>query len=177
MNHSKSRSPEKISPSKRSPVKSPTNEGSASHSTFDLNIFNHSPSKKGESSKQMRVPKNITFQNLVYNQEWSEHQPTQKISFNHQIEFGFLTEGQYFGSRVVLDEGALRNYIKTSKDKIKDLLRPAQLAHRQTLNERLKTGFIKANVIKPEKKAKSDSDSDNSAGEEVSQMSIMEDLM
>jgi len=75
-----------------------------------------------------------------------------------------------------LDDGALRNYIKTSKEKIKDLLRPPQLAHRQTLNDRLKTGFIKANVIKPEKKAKSDSDSDNS-GEVISQLSFMEDLM
>jgi len=77
---------------------------------------------------------------------------------------------------VVLDEGALRNYIKTSKEKIKDLLRAPQLAHRQSLNERLKTGFIKANVIKPEKKPRSDSDSEE-AGDEISQLSIMEELM
>jgi hypothetical protein len=53
-------------------VRSPIKE-SVSQSTLDLNIFNHSPSKKGENNNKLRSPKNITFQNLVYNQEWSEH--------------------------------------------------------------------------------------------------------
>jgi hypothetical protein len=70
----------------------------------------------------------------------------------------------------------LRNYIKTSKDKLKDLLRPPHLTHRQTLNERLKVGFIKANVVIPEPKVKSDS-SDDSNNEEESELSIMGDLM
>ena len=77
---------------------------------------------------------------------------------------------------MVLEEGALRNYIKTSKERIKDLLRPPQLSHRQTLNDRLKAGFIKANVVKPEKKPKSDSESEQSV-ENISQLSFMDELM
>ena len=60
MSHSTSKSPDKISPSKRSTVISPIGE-SVSQSTLDLNIFNHSPSKKGESINKLRSPKNITF--------------------------------------------------------------------------------------------------------------------
>ena len=64
----------------------------------------------------------MTYQNLVYNNHWSEHQPTKNLVFRHHIEFGFLTEGQYVASRVVLDDGAVKNFIKASHNKVKDIL-------------------------------------------------------
>ena len=63
---------------------------------------------------------NITYQNFVFNDQWTEHQPTKVLTFKHHIDFGVLTEGQYLSSRVVLDEGAIKTFIKTSKDNIKE---------------------------------------------------------
>lgn len=93
---------------------------------------------------QMHSPykQTTTFQNLVHNEHWTEHQPTKNISFRHHIEFGFLTEGQYIASRVVLDDGAIKNFIKTSQTKIKGILNAKQFPLKHTLTKTMKTGYI-----------------------------------
>ena len=101
----------------------------------------------------------ITYQNYVFNKKWSEHQPIERLTFKHHIEFTVLNEGQYIASRVVLDEGAIKNYIKSSKDKIRGWLQPPKYGLRQSLTSTMKAGFIKT---QGERHKGSQENSDNS---------------
>ncbi|CDW89869.1 UNKNOWN [Stylonychia lemnae] len=76
-----------------------------------LNVRHKSPATGKDFS--------ITFQNLVLNEKWTEHQKTNQISYKHHIVFEKLQEGSYFGSRIVLDEAVAKNFIKNNQSQLR----------------------------------------------------------
>eukprot|EP00347_Sterkiella_histriomuscorum_P000210 403376762 len=86
-------------------------------STINPQVF---PAK---SNEEIQKENNVTFQNFVLNQNWQDHQQTKTISYKHHIIFEKLLEGSYFGSRVVLDDAAIKNFIKNNQEMIRGWLR------------------------------------------------------
>lgn len=42
------------------------------------------------------------------------------VNYKHHIEFSNLQEGAYFASRIVIDEAAIKNYVKSYRKEIKE---------------------------------------------------------
>lgn len=79
----------------------------------------------------------------------------------------------------MLDDGAIKNLIKTSKGKVLDLLKPAKANLRSTLTQTMKAGFIKAGEDSSESKSNKHGDQiqEESDESEMSRLSIGEDNM